>query len=439
MGQGQEGDRLPGPGRQRPLLRDRRSSQPTTVNYRAVPTSALRPGQNYWRVRATQGSTNSSWTGRRWPSARSACRFPSAPATTPSSAQPQSPPLLRWQGSAGSHSYTVEVDGDADFIGAKVYTTKNTSLVVTDPLVADDYYWRVTAAKAAGIVSVPSVASRFVIKPLAAPTLIYPPNDVNLPVEDVVMDWAPVPGAKSYDLQVATDSGFNTITESRSNIQSTRYSPITTLRQQPVLVAGPRRRPGRAEHGVDRVAARLQARVAGQAQAVFPLGSAATPPALVDHHPVLPVDPGAARHATTSCQLANDVNFSSDVRPARLRARPTPRTASRDCGFNTGAPPTGGSARIDLPYHGGGRPGHLLRPPGRRSGAAGGLSARSQLRDRHGSQDRHRRSGPGHVEPVRRRALRRRPDHPGAVVGCPARRSRTTRCTSLRTPTSPTS
>ena len=35
----------------------------STVNYRAVPTTALRPGQNYWRVRATQGSTNSSWTG----------------------------------------------------------------------------------------------------------------------------------------------------------------------------------------------------------------------------------------------------------------------------------------------------------------------------------------------------------------------------------------
>ena len=55
--------------------------------------------------------------------------------------------------SQGATSYTVEVDGDADFIGAKVYTTKNTSLVVPDPLIAGDYYWRVTAAKAAGIVS----------------------------------------------------------------------------------------------------------------------------------------------------------------------------------------------------------------------------------------------------------------------------------------------
>ena len=267
----------------------------STVNYRAVPTTALRPGQNYWRVRATQGSTNSSWTGATLAVSPVGVPVPVYPGDNAELFQPQSPPLLRWQGAQGAISYTVEVDGDADFIGAKVYTTKNTSLVVTDPLVADDYYWRVTAAKAAGIVSVPSVASRFVIKPLAAPNLTYPPNDVNLPVEDVVMDWAPVPGAKSYDLQVATDSGFNTITESRSNIQSTRYSPITTYdnnqywwRVRAVDLAGQSTAWTESLLGYKR-------EWPDKPAAVYPLGSTATPPALVDRHPVLPVDPGAAR------------------------------------------------------------------------------------------------------------------------------------------------
>ncbi len=169
-------------------------------------------------------------------------------------------------------SYTVEVDGDADFIGAKVYTTKTTSLVVPDPLVADDYYWRVTAAKAAGIVSVPSVASRFVIMPLAAPALIYPPNDVNLAVEDVVLDWAPVAGR-----QVLRPPGGHRLRLQQhrprvQNIQSTRYSPPAYAdnnqywwRVRAVDLAG-QARPWTESQ------LRLQARVAGQARRVFPAG-----------------------------------------------------------------------------------------------------------------------------------------------------------------------
>jgi hypothetical protein len=34
----------------------------------------------------------------------------------------------------GRVAYKVEVDADADLIGAKTYTTKTTSLVVPDPL-----------------------------------------------------------------------------------------------------------------------------------------------------------------------------------------------------------------------------------------------------------------------------------------------------------------
>ena len=47
------------------------------------------------------------------------------------------------------------------------------------------------------------------IAALPAPVLVYPPNSVNLPVEDVVLDWSPVAGAKTYDVQVALDEGFN--------------------------------------------------------------------------------------------------------------------------------------------------------------------------------------------------------------------------------------
>ena len=57
-----------------------------------------------------------------------------SPADGSASPQPSSPPLLSWVGHEGATSYTVEVDGDSDFIGATSYTTKTTSLVVPDPL-----------------------------------------------------------------------------------------------------------------------------------------------------------------------------------------------------------------------------------------------------------------------------------------------------------------
>ena len=138
-----------------------------------MPTTALRPGQNYWRVRATQGSTNSSWTATLAVSPVGV-PVPAYPGDDAELCPAPEPAAAALAGRPGSHSYTVEVDGDADFIGAKVYTTKNTSLVVTDPLVADDYYWRVTAVKAAGIVSVPSARVPLHIKPLASPDADVP-------------------------------------------------------------------------------------------------------------------------------------------------------------------------------------------------------------------------------------------------------------------------
>ena len=47
-------------------------------------------------------------------------------------------------------SYVVTLDGDSDFIGAKAYSTKTTSLVVPDPLTVGDWYWQVTAGQGYG-------------------------------------------------------------------------------------------------------------------------------------------------------------------------------------------------------------------------------------------------------------------------------------------------
>ena len=200
-----------------------------TVNSRAVPTAALRPGKNYWRVQSLVDETSSSWSQGSFEVSPVGVPVPTSPADGSSLVQPDNPPLLRWDGAQGATSYTVQLDGDADMIGAKSYVTKTTSLVVPDPLTVGAYYWRVIATKATGISSQPSATSSFSVQPLAQPVQTYPPNSVDFKVQEVVLDWAPVTGAKSYDVQVATDAAFTTIIDTASGIVGTRYSRAVSL------------------------------------------------------------------------------------------------------------------------------------------------------------------------------------------------------------------
>ena len=322
----------------------------STVNSRAVPTGALRPGLNHWRVRAVAGSTNSNWTSGTVSAI--GVPVPTAPGNGAVLAQPQDPPLLRWLGSQGATSYSVEVDGDADFIGAKLYTTKTTSLVVPDPLTIGDYYWRVTAVKAAGIVSAPSAPARFDIQALAVPTLTYPPNDVNLPIEDVVLDWAPVAGAKAYDVQVATDDNFNNITFSATNLESTRVSPATTLGNNPyywrvraVDLSGQATPWATSNFG-------FQRQWPDKPQAIYPLGDVNSPSANSSATPYYQWTP--AQHATHyELYTAADANFSVSVDKCTVVGTTyTPRNTA-DCGFRTSGTTYWQVRPMDLPYSGG--------------------------------------------------------------------------------------
>lgn len=200
-----------------------------TKNTRYVPTKNLSRGTQYWRVRATKNGQSSSWATGSFnvsPVSVPVGTYPPDGAVLP---QPDSPPLLRWQTSRGATSYTVEVDGDADFIGAKSWTTKTTSLAVPDALPAGDYFWRVTGSLEGGYNSTPSPTMSFILGALPSPKLTYPVDDINQAVEDVVFDWEPVPGAVTYDLQVATDSTFNNFAYKAENLYGSRYSPPTTL------------------------------------------------------------------------------------------------------------------------------------------------------------------------------------------------------------------
>lgn len=203
----------------------------TTVNTTYVPTATLSAEANHWRVRSLDAkSQRSDWVTGTFDVPRVGTPSTTAPSDNAVLAQPGNPPLLTWTASAGADAYLVEVDADSDFVGAKTYSTKTTSLVVPDPLSVGDWFWRVTATKGKDHVSRPSAVARFVIDSIAPPVGVGPLN--NQAVRDIVLDWDPMPGARTYDVQVATDEAFtdgdSMIAEVRG-VKGTRYSPPTTF------------------------------------------------------------------------------------------------------------------------------------------------------------------------------------------------------------------
>jgi hypothetical protein len=214
----------------------------TTVQKQYVPKIELPTAtQLYWRVRAT--GAGEVWTTT--PFSRTTVGPPTIigpadDAVTPLT-QPDQPVVLSWQPVPGADSYDVQYGTDPNFVDQT--TTKNieaSSYVV--PLQAPgSYVWRVRGVLANGVFTAwsggappLSPARHYVVAGLANSTDIgptSPPDDPNQALTDVVLDWEPIKGAKSYQLQISTDKLFpaNTIVDQQNTVYGTRYSPPKTL------------------------------------------------------------------------------------------------------------------------------------------------------------------------------------------------------------------
>ncbi|MFN8191483.1 MAG: Ig-like domain-containing protein [Nocardioidaceae bacterium] len=220
----------------------------STTNHQAVPTKQLPATTVYWHVRATNGAATGPWSTASLD--RNALAGPTqiSPEDGTLLAQPQEPVLLTWTAVTGAKEYVVEVSKDSTFAdqGLKTtYTQKTTSLVVPNPQVAQTYYWHVRATYDSGIYSQWSDTSTYEVGGLAKPVLTSPADGPFSNVVDVVLDWEPVLGAKSYNLQVSTNQNFSTKAADVTGITGTRYSPPDTLandqyywRVQPVDAQG---------------------------------------------------------------------------------------------------------------------------------------------------------------------------------------------------------
>lgn len=204
----------------------------TTANRRATPNRQLPGGSIHWRVRAAGASGTSPWSEATFTRQALAGPAPLGPADGALLDPPEEPALISWQPVNGAVSYTLEVGTDPQFVDAslsKSYTTQASSYVVPDPVVATEYYWRVKATLGSSVVTDWSAVRGYTVGGLEKAVLESPADSPATNVVDVVLDWQPVMGAKTYNLQISTDQNFNTIDHSRTGVMGTRYSPPVTL------------------------------------------------------------------------------------------------------------------------------------------------------------------------------------------------------------------
>jgi hypothetical protein len=197
-----------------------------TVNDQWVPDAQLPSGPLYWRIRVNGSSDD--WTPVDFVRSDVAAPVVTGPSDGASLEQPEEAPVLSWEAVPGADSYQVQYGTDPNFVDQTTTKTTQSSSYVVDLQAPGDYVWRVRGELATGFYTTWSAGRSYTIEGLDQPVLQSPDNDENENLQDVVLDWEPVSGAKSYDLQISTDINFLTFDE-RVGILGTRYSPPQTL------------------------------------------------------------------------------------------------------------------------------------------------------------------------------------------------------------------
>ena len=212
----------------------------TTVQRQYVPKVQL-PTQTqlYWRVRATGGGE--TWTTTLF--SRTTVGAPTliGPADAEELTQPDEPVTLSWQPVPGADSYDVQYGTDPNFVDQTTTKSVEGSSYVVALQTPGTYVWRVRGVLGNGVFTAWSggagplpPARTYKVMGLDTASAVpptSPPDDPNQALTDVVLDWEPIKGAKSYEIQISTDLEFPpaTIVDQVGAVYGTRYSPPETL------------------------------------------------------------------------------------------------------------------------------------------------------------------------------------------------------------------
>jgi len=144
-------------------------------------------------------------------------------AVTPSAGKRvQSLPYFGWTAVRGADHYEFELAADSGFNSPVLgsggeFTTKNTRATVSKTLPNGTYWWRVRAITASGSVGAWSAARKLIKAWRVAPKLFAPANSGKVAYPSpLVFSWAPVAGAATYLVSIATDPALGSLVGSQA-------------------------------------------------------------------------------------------------------------------------------------------------------------------------------------------------------------------------------
>ncbi len=203
-----------------------------------TPIDPLKDGTYYWRVAIMRSEdVVGRWTPTMSFVKQSLAPIPLAPITLPSSdiTVINAQPTFIWTSiltptdvpRMATPLYRLQIDRDPNFGKPGNFTTAATALTLPDDASLADgtWYWRVAAIDFKGNVGAYSPVQRF-YKEYLAPQLLQPSQ--NSVVSGVTsFEWAAVPGAAYYGIEIDDDLLFNSSLKAETD--NTKYTPIAAL------------------------------------------------------------------------------------------------------------------------------------------------------------------------------------------------------------------
>jgi len=200
----------------------------------AYTTAVLADGTYYWRVRGVDGAGNSSsWTSAwNFTVDTAAPGIPQLLSPASGTRTKDQTPDLDWSDVSDLTvvSYSLQYSTSATFVSNVVNVSGLTASAYTPTtnLAQGTYYWRVKAIDRAGNDSGWSSAWNFIIDTTApaAPTLVSPTSGATINIATPSLGWLVVtdPSGVSYRVQVASDSGFNSLVVDVSSLAASAYT-----------------------------------------------------------------------------------------------------------------------------------------------------------------------------------------------------------------------
>ncbi len=126
-------------------------------------------------------------------------------------AQVSENPVLSWTGVPGAAKYRVQVSTSATFsVGVTTTDTVNTHLTPVAELPSQSLYWRVAASDSGSGLGPWSPVGAFVKVAGGAPDGLQPDDGATFtyPAQSPVLQWSPLPGIKSYKIEIDDDTSF---------------------------------------------------------------------------------------------------------------------------------------------------------------------------------------------------------------------------------------